>query len=196
MPAVFNDPRRHGTLLIVLLVIGCVTAVTTATAATRTFNNPTYKGNALDWCLNWGEGCGKQAANAYCKSRGFERATQFSQAPNIGARRPTRLIGTGAVCDQDFCDGFRRITCFKRTTQTFTRPKWQGDRLDWCLNWGRNCGKPAADAYCRERGFDTAVDFQKDSNIGDSEPTRLITTGAVCDGGHCDGFRYIKCRKN
>ncbi|MFP3921065.1 MAG: hypothetical protein ACLFU3_05085 [Dichotomicrobium sp.] len=166
----------------------------TATAATRTFNNPKYNGNALDWCVNWGKGCGRQAANAYCKAKGFEKATNFSKASNIGSRRPTRLIGTGAVCDQDHCDGFRRITCFKETTVTYRNPKWQGNRLDWCLNWGQKCGKPAANAYCRKRGHERTIGFKKASNIGDRQPTRLITTGAVCDDGHCDGFRFIRCR--
>lgn len=194
MPAVFDNPFRNATLLIVLLVFGCTVAAMTATAATRTFDNPKYNGDRLDWCLNWGKGCGREAANAYCKSKGFEKATSFSQASNIGARRSTRLIGTGAVCDQDFCDGFRRITCFKETTVTYRRPKWDGNRLDWCLNWGRGCGKPVANAYCRKRGHERTIGFEKASNIGNRHPTRLITTGAVCDSDHCDGFRYISCR--
>lgn len=180
------------------LLVGLAASLAAATAGTQTFERPTYKGDRLDWCLNWGKGCGRQAANAYCKLRGFQRATDFSQASNIGKSSSTRLIGTGAVCDQDFCDGFRRITCFKPspTIRTFRRPKWQGDRLDWCLNWGRDCGKPAANAYCKKRGFDSAVGFKKASNIGNRRPTRLITTGAVCDQGHCDGFRFIRCRKD
>lgn len=194
MPAVFDNPFRNATLLIVLLVFGCTVAAMTATAATRTFDNPQYNGDRLDWCLNWGKGCGREAANAYCKSKGFEKATSFSQASNIGARRSTRLIGTGAVCDQDFCDGFRRITCFKETTVTYRRPKWDGNRLDWCLNWGRGCGKPVANAYCRKRGHEGTIGFEKASNIGNRHPTRLIATGAVCDSDHCDGFRYISCR--
>jgi hypothetical protein len=183
-----------GTFFVAALMLGLAASLASAAAATQTFDRPTYRGDRLDWCLNWGKGCGREAANAYCRSKGFEKATNFSQASNIGARRATRLIGTGAVCDQDFCDGFRRITCFKETTVTYRRPKWDGNRVDWCLNWGRGCGKPAANAYCRKRGHERTIGFEKASNIGNRHPTRLITTGAVCDSGHCDGFRYIRCR--
>jgi len=189
---------RQSALFITLICLGFAAAAASATAATRTFDNPTYKGNRLDWCLNWAKGCGKAAADAYCKYRGYQKARRFSQASDIGKRHPTRLIGTGAVCDQRFCDGFRRIICFKPTPtiKTFRRPKWRGNRLDWCLHWARDCGKPAANAYCRKRGFDAAVGFRKASNIGDRHPTRLITSGAVCDGPGCDGFRFIRCQKN
>jgi hypothetical protein len=31
-------------------------------AATKTFVSPKVGGNRLDWCLNWGTGCGEPAA--------------------------------------------------------------------------------------------------------------------------------------
>jgi hypothetical protein len=53
------------------------------------------------------------AANTFCASKGYAAATGFAMAADIGANQPTRLIGTGAVCDQQFCDGFKFITCAK-----------------------------------------------------------------------------------
>lgn len=62
----------------------------------------------LDWCQNWATDCGAPAANQFCKSKGFDVASSFAMAADIGN---TRLIGTGAVCDQAFCDGFTSIVC-------------------------------------------------------------------------------------
>ena len=74
----------------------------------------------------------------------------------------------------------------------FSRPRIDGMRLDWCLTWAQNCGRPAASAFCRRRGYDYAEDFAKESGVGDYEPTRLIT-GATCGESFCTGFAYITC---
>jgi hypothetical protein len=84
-----------------------------AEAKEASFSPPKWKGYRLDWCVNWSEDCGQPAADAFCKAKGFEYATHFAQDPRIGSLDPTRLIGTDAVCDQDMCDGFKYITCFK-----------------------------------------------------------------------------------
>ena len=160
-----------------------------------TFLKPKFGGDRLDWCLNWASGCGKPAADAYCVHKGYQKSKIFVKANNIGSFTQTRLISTGAVCDQGFCDGFKKITCTKPApvTHTFFKPKYQGNRLDWCVNWASSCGKPAADKFCEFKGFDKAIGFKKANNIGQSKPTRLIGTGAVCDQGFCDGFKRIRC---
>ncbi len=166
-----------------------------AQAETQTYFNPMNGGKRLDWCVDWGTGCGKQAADQFCAQKGFSNSTSFNEAVDIGGFAPTRLIGSGAVCDQGFCDGFSHISCFKPSpvTQTFNQPHWGAQRLDWCLNWGQGCGKGAADAFCQKHGFAQAQSFAEDQNIGASQPTRLITTGAICDQGFCDGFSQITC---
>jgi hypothetical protein len=166
----------------------------TAHAETKTIIKPMLGSNRLDWCRDWAQGCGKAAADAYCQSIGYENSTAFSEAHDIGAVSPTRLIGTGAVCDQDFCDGFKAITCYKASPmQVFQYPKYQGNRLDWCRDWSVGCGQDAAEAYCKSKGFAHAADFAEDSDIGASSPTRLIGTGAICDQDFCDGFESITC---
>jgi len=166
-----------------------------ASAKTTSFYKPKWNGDRLDWCVNWAQGCGKQAANAFCKAKGYKNVTAFSMDPNIGAVQPTRLIGTGAVCDQGFCDGFKTVTCFKpNPVAYFPKPKWKGDRLDWCLNWAQGCGKAAATAFCKVKGFTQAAGYWMDPNIGAVQRTRLISTGAVCDQGFCDGFKGITCK--
>jgi hypothetical protein len=169
--------------------------VSQASAASQTFNNPMQGPNRLDWCYNWGVGCGQQAANAWCVASGFQSATNFGIANDIGASAPTRLIGTGAVCDQGFCDGFAYITCYRPDpTVTYNSPVYNGNPPDWCVNWGVECGKGAADRYCQWRGHTVATGFAIANDIGGATPTRLIGTGAVCDQGFCDGFAYITCQ--
>ena len=86
------------------------------TAATRTVEKPMFNGNRLDWCANWGADCGKPAAEAWCLAQGFAGVDKFSKDPRIGASSPTRLIATGAICDEPKCHGFAEITCVKLDT--------------------------------------------------------------------------------
>eukprot|EP00585_Thalassiosira_rotula_P022096 CAMPEP_0196223722 /NCGR_PEP_ID=MMETSP0912-20130531/47259_1 /TAXON_ID=49265 /ORGANISM="Thalassiosira rotula, Strain GSO102" /LENGTH=95 /DNA_ID=CAMNT_0041502839 /DNA_START=22 /DNA_END=306 /DNA_ORIENTATION=+ len=46
-------------------------------------------------------------------------------------------------------------------TITFDDPTHHGKLLDYCLRFGSECGKPAADAYCAQRGYDEAISFPK-----------------------------------
>ena|SRR5919108_540247 len=138
---------RSGCLLAGLVVVATwIGASGSARAAEQRFSNPMHPwGNRLDWCYDWADGCGQQAADAYCKSRGFTRATHFEMAADVGATTRTRLFSTGAVCDRPFCDAFRFITCIK---PLFVRPMHPaGLRLDWCVTWATGCGKDAADRF-------------------------------------------------
>lgn len=83
---------------------------------THTFSNVMIKsgpcaGYRLDWCLHWSKDCGEPAATTWCRMAGYERATQWNEAEDIGANSPTCVIGDGRVCNQDVCDGFSYITC-------------------------------------------------------------------------------------
>jgi len=182
------------TRIATLCIVGSILTIATASAGTTNYHNPQWQGNRLDLCLNWGKDCGKPAANAFCKAKGFDKSTGHIADPNIGAATPTRLIGTGALCDQGYCDGFKTITCYKVVNIAyFVKPQWQGNRLDLCLNWGQGCGKEAADAFCKSKGFTKVAAFSIAYNIGAATPTRLIGTGALCDQGYCDGFKSINC---
>jgi hypothetical protein len=71
---------------------------------------------------------------------------------------------------------------------------FNGYRLDYCAVWGGDCGEPAATLFCQQNGWSYASDFVMANDIGGSQWTRVITTGAVCDQGYCDGFQSVTCR--
>lgn len=80
-------------------------------------------------------------------------------------------------------------------SRTFDEPQLDGRRLDLCLVWGGECGKPAADAWCREQGFDRAREWEPAPDIGAETPTLVLTDRRVCDGPWCDGFASITCER-
>lgn len=184
---------RFGALLLSLAVL---TFASSAQAEEQSYNNPKVGSQPLDLCLNWGADCGKPAADAWCVSIGYTESTGHAVANDIGGSTPTRLISTGAVCDQPFCDGIASVTCFKPdpVEQTYVLPGYNGDRLDLCVDWGAGCGEPAANKFCQVNGWAMASGYVVANDIGDSTPTRLIGTGAVCDQEFCDGFEEITCK--
>jgi hypothetical protein len=74
--------------------------------------------------------------------------------------------------------------------KSFSNPSVKGKRLDWCKVWGDKCGKPAAQAFCWYQDMGKVLSFSMDEAI--SLPTRIISTGQICDTG-CDSFKKIVC---
>lgn len=75
------------------------------------------------------------------------------------------------------------------TVRNFFAPAQQGLPLDSCLTGDHDCGKPAADAFCQQQGFDSALIFQRKAAV----QTIRLGTGAFCTGSACTSFRQIKC---
>jgi hypothetical protein len=86
-------------------------------ALSNTIQNPMQGEYRLDFCLHYSKtsgafgGCGGQAADAWCKARGFAKARQWVVARDIGATSPTSVIGDDRICNDARCDGFASITC-------------------------------------------------------------------------------------
>jgi FG-GAP-like repeat len=75
------------------------------------FDAPRANGYRVDACRAWGQGCGKEAADAFCRLNSFESAAAFEIDPHIGTKTPTMTIEDRKVCNQPQCDGFKSITC-------------------------------------------------------------------------------------
>ena len=66
--------------------------------------------------------------------------------------------------------------------RNFFLPEFEGARVDACLDGG-DCGKPAADAFCKVQGYDKALIFQREALA----QTRRIDSGQLCAAStlHC-----------
>jgi len=188
------------------------------TPATRRFDNPLVEGVALDYCRNWEKDCGKPAADAFCQSQGFAASIDFT--PRFHAP-PTRVIGSGQVCNNAICARMAAVTCGAAgqgasapppaqtasagvpaqaarapasggvpATRHFDNPLVEGIALDFCRSWARECGKPAADAFCQSQGFAAAIDFTRQPH---APPTRVIDSGQVCNGANCARIAAVTC---
>jgi hypothetical protein len=78
-------------------------------------------------------------------------------------------------------------------SQVYKQPKINGVHLDWCLNWGTDCGKPAADAFCETKtaGLSGSKSFEIWENLG--RQTKVFNSGQICDDPSCDSFKFIEC---
>lgn len=83
-------------------------------------------------------------------------------------KQPTLIFGDGALCQHANCDGFRFIACARSNGEgeLISYPEMRGFRLDWCKHAGRECGAPAANLYCLERGYNYAARWAIDPKIG------------------------------
>ncbi len=72
----------------------------------------------------------------------------------------------------------------------FINPQVNGKRVDNCLHWAAQCGKPAADYFCRLKGFESARDFQ----TARFRPTLVLGDNQECDADTCVGFTRIVCQ--
>jgi hypothetical protein len=166
------------------------TAITCANQ--REFEEPRINGRAVDRCLNMGQNCERPAADNFCRLNGYARAARFRFAD----LRPTIVVGDNQVCDAGYCQGFTTITCegrgehAEKEGRTFVEPRINGRRVDRCLNMGQNCEQPAADNFCRQKGYAAATAFEFDN----MRPTLVAGDNQVCDEGYCQGFTTITCR--
>ena len=185
------EPERKATTKIPTEQV--VVAPEAPSVESKTFQQPRYLDDRLDWCMKWGSDCGKPVAQAFCNRRRYENVTAFD-AEVVGRSAQTRLLGSDQVCNGDNCTAFSFITCSGSIgmERVFGNPTWKGYRLDVCWLGIGYCGKWSADAFCRTKGFSESLDSTPDrepSNV----PTRAIGNNQVCEKG-CKGYQQIICK--
>lgn len=116
--------------------------------------------------------------------------TKQAAPPSSGT--VTRLPPTGA---RERPDGPAASTTVFRT-EIFREPR-QGPqtstsmRVDWCLRWANDCGKPAADAFCRSQGLEEAKSFADELTGG---PTWVMHDEQICAMKDCRALRNVQCQ--
>jgi len=77
--------------------------------------------------------------------------------------------------------------------RAFSQPRLLGQIVDQCLDGGVECGKPAADAYCRRIGYANALSYRIER-----DPVRISTTIAIDSQliirvPQAQPFQMVKC---
>lgn len=81
-------------------------------------------------------------------------------------------------------------------TGDFNLPMVRGYAVNWCKHQGRDCGKPAADLFCNEMGYQRATSFTHDQRSGARGVDSLIFgDGMLCQGTQCQSFGAITCAR-
>ena len=75
------------------------------------------------------------------------------------------------------------------SVRNFFSPVVEGSRIDSCLSGQKDCGTPAADAFCVKEGFTEAILFQREA----ASSTRQLGSDTMCEGDTCISFKRIKC---
>jgi len=106
-PESHRRPALPALLLWWLAVLTCLAPA--AQAASRTYFAPKVGGEAVSFCLTATGGCGKAAADHFCRSSGFDTALTFQrrQVMSGGGEGPT---------------GFTQIKCYKPTVEGSSKP--------------------------------------------------------------------------
>lgn len=77
----------------------------------------------------------------------------------------------------------------------FANPTWHGYALDWCAQFEKSCGKPAADMFCQKKGYPYSTSFVKRNSV--NTLTMTIGSNAICNPQFhgCDSFSSITCQE-
>jgi len=127
----------------------------------------------------------RPSADTVSSARGQDTAEVVTGAGNLA--KPDRPAASDNTTGRaTTSNDFKVPTCFGK-------PWYQNHRLDACLRWQEDCGEPAANAWCRVKGFSRAESWQIDPGIGTHSPTYTFQDGWICDQPFCDGFLYITC---
>ena len=164
----------------------------------RSFWNPAYHGQRLDYCTIGERVCGLPVANRYCQLIGYETADQ--QVIDY-TTRSTRYIDSCKRCKGWHCKGFLLVRCRGELThkpvsayyyreQAFVFPRFNHSRVDWCYEDGKGCGQRAAYSFCRRMGYMRAQKYKMDAHVSQ---TRALGNHKWCLGDACNAFSSITC---
>lgn len=79
--------------------------------------------------------------------------------------------------------------------RTFDYPSIDGFRVHFCNRGGDACGRPIAEKWCVDQGYEAVTDWTIDRAVDFSSATIRLDDGAICRGSQCDGFRSITCER-
>lgn len=188
-------------ILLLFLALAMIHPVNASTAHQHFYRNiwsPTYHVQRLSYCSVDGKECGLAVATQYCKALGYEKADREIEEHNIGL---SNYLMSSGQCRGWTCNGFQLIRCvgtlshnppknyFYRSLR-FPYPRYDHFRVDWCYKDGKECGKRAADSFCRRMGYLHAQRYKFQKHVA---ATKALGNFELCFGNTCKGFKEITC---
>jgi hypothetical protein len=156
-----------------------------------------YNGEPVDGCLNYGRNCGQPAADRFCQVMGYERAIEEAFGYVTVSR--TLVLGDDRICTiPNGCGHLVDVTCASGQAAATPQPAappaggvgpqaqdgffaeawYNGEPVDGCLNFGSNCGQPAADRFCQVMGYDRAANGGYSSIV--TSRTLVLGDNRIC----------------
>lgn len=174
------------------------------TLVKKVYKHPKVGRYPLDYCRYLGQNCGQDAADDYCKRAGWSLGAKSFHV--VRDTPPTTTIGDGKYCKHEGCDKIVDLVCIKRKVlkpvvippkklvkrKTYKNPKVGRYALDYCREFGQNCGQPAANAYCKQHGWDYAKAYKINRDL---PPTKTIGDRKICTHEGCDKLTDVTCAK-
>jgi hypothetical protein len=93
------------------LVAMAAATASPAHAQVRTFNSPQLNGFDVSYCGTDSDSCGESMAMAWCRSVGYDYASDWAARTGIDASSRAIRLDDGAVCEGAACESFAAITC-------------------------------------------------------------------------------------
>jgi hypothetical protein len=148
----------------------------------------------LDNCYNWARRCGKDAADGYCRKKGFGASVSHK----TGNRRETWVLDDQRVCRGPGCVAILEVGCAKLEGLRVEDPVISGREfrgrpllVDNCRIWAKDCGRGGALAYCQSRNMPFVRSFRvHDKHMG---ATYVIGSRKICENQACRALSYVEC---
>jgi hypothetical protein len=100
---------RMSTVLLATLVMSSTLAANDFSAFYKT---PEVRGLFVDWCHKWGQNCGQKAANAFCRTAGYEEAEGFHwETGHASVTKPALVLGDEQLCRDAGCGVLLNVRC-------------------------------------------------------------------------------------
>jgi hypothetical protein len=136
--------------------------------------------------------------NLLAQDRDLRQHIQRDRIPEIDKRLAETRSEVGRLTAQAGPQGAHAQPTAEFGPATRNVPMKDGHRVDVCLVWSGQCGKPAADRWCVDRGFGQSLRFSIETIDLKTESSVTLGSHDVCSATHhppsgCGAFKSITC---
>jgi hypothetical protein len=147
--------KRSAKLLLPMAVLPLICLIASqAQAAARSYSQPTFLGQSVDYCLSDGTTCGKPAADVFCRTEGYHNALSFRLQHDPRRVSTSITIDSGRLLRRPRARPFQMVKCWRPndlpSAVQFGLDDVASPRL---CDLGKDCRKSAADQWCERKGY-------------------------------------------